>query len=169
MRGRTVLLTLVTAASAAVIGVGAALGVDAGAPQPIDPDSLDLPPSIERRPWVRSDGTINEARVPPTREDWRRDDGRVDCSTAPETMSIATFDGRILLDGAGREVRMPALTGCRADETPELVRAWIIRATALQEADARRRGIAVPAPPETVVGPELPLPPGGIAQEGETP
>lgn len=160
--------TIAAGAAAALIGVGAAFGVSAGGPPQIDPDTLAMPAPKERSSWVRADGSVDQSRVPTGREDWRRADGRVDCGRAPATMSIATFDGRLLLDNSGREVQMPSLSGCHG-ESPELVRAWIIKVTGLQEDDARRRGLPVPPPPEVVISSDPPPPAGGAVTQGGAP
>lgn len=149
-RNRPALIALAVALS---IGLGAAIASAAssgGGPTQVDPASLTLPPASERPVWVRADGSIDQSRAPRQAPDWTRADGTVDCSRAPRTMPISTFDGRLLVDRSGRLVQMPSLTGCLPGETPEVTRAWAARATALQEADARQRGVPVPAPPVVI-------------------
>lgn len=150
------------------IGAGVASGITSDGPPQINPDTLAQPASVARPAWVRADGSIDQSRVPAARDSWARADGQIDCSRAPATMSIATYDGRILLDADGRQVQMPSLTGCSASDTPEFAKAWTIRVARLQEADARARGLDIPAPPQILVSPAPELPAGGIAPEGST-
>ena len=138
---------------AAVLAIGLATGVAlgvGGSPQVrvIDPASLELPASAPRSAWVRADGSIDATRLPvsSSAERWVEADGSVNCSAAPPTMGVATVDGGILLDSAGREVRVPLLA-CGRDESPELMTAWAARIAQMQTADAGRRGLL---PPPTV-------------------
>lgn len=148
------------------IGAGVASGITSDGPDQINPDTLAQPASVARPAWVRADGSIDQSHVPAARDTWALPDGRIDCSRAPATMAIATYDGRILLDAAGRQVQMPSLTGCSASDTPEFTRAWTIRVAKLQLADARARRLAIPDPPQVLASPVPELPAGGIAPEG---
>lgn len=109
--------------------------------------------SIPRRPWVAPDGTVREdlAPQPPGPDPWLRPDG-VDCAALPTTIGVATVDGKLLLDGAGREVRMPSalyMERCGEPLAPELLAALTAEVDALAAESARLRW-RQPLPPPVV-------------------
>lgn len=110
--------------------------------------------SIPRRPWVAPDGTVREdlAPRPPGPDPWLSSDGTVDCAALPTTIGVATVDGKLLLDRAGREVRMPSalyMERCGEPITPELLAAVTAEVDALAAESARLRG-RQPLPPPVV-------------------
>lgn len=162
--GLSVAVLALLAVGGAYVGVAANSGdprpvaaVPAPISDPIDPSSLTMPPSVPRSAWVDENGVINEAKMPPppARDPWVRDDGSIDCSAVSKTIGIVAQDGRIILDGAGREVRIPNLNqpgDCGPQPSVALQQAWMEKANAIANKDAAARGLPPVTAPKVEAG-----------------
>lgn len=84
---------------------------------------------------------------------WVRSDGTVDFSKMPATIGAVAVDGSPLRDASGREVQLPfrGLYGPSPNFAEQDRVAAQLRE--LQEADARRRGLAPPRAPDVRIQP----------------